>query len=148
MVIKVITVSKRRGAIYEGNRSHYLLYRSQNKVHLRKSLLSVTHNVSDQVEVDWVQVTHRANRLNVVSTLENTDPYPTNNKRKKIVNDYKLTRTGLTKGNTKRRHSFNVRNTWRKRETYRASGLYPHRAGMQQLRIKLKPRTIGRIRSC
>lgn len=148
MVIKVITVSKRRGAICEWNRSRCLLYRSQNKVHLRKSLLSVTHNVSDKIEVDWVQVTHRANRLNVVSTLENTDPYPTNNKRKKIVNDYKLTRTGLTKGSTKQRHSFSARNTWGRMETYRASALYPHRAGMQQPRIKLKPRTIGRIRSC
>ena len=84
MVIKVMTVSKRRGAIYEGNRSHCLLSRSQNKVHLRKSLILVTHNVSDQIKVDWVQVTHQANRLNVVSTLENMDPYPKKIKQKKL----------------------------------------------------------------
>ena len=142
-----MTVSKRRGAIYEGNRSHCLLY-PQNKVLLRKSLLSVTHNVSVQIEFDWckwlteqigwMRFRHWKTRTLVLQIISQKNS-------EWLV---EIGRTGLTKGNTKRGYSFSVRNGWRKKETYRASGLYPHRAGMQQLRIKLKPRTIGRIRSC
>lgn len=43
----------------QSTKSYFLLYRSQNKLHLRKSLLSMTHwhNVGHQIEVDcqWVQ---------------------------------------------------------------------------------------------
>ena len=40
-----------------------------------KAYSSVTHNVSDHIEVNSLQVAHQASGLNAVLTLENTGPY-------------------------------------------------------------------------